>query len=172
MFHKDPECAEPMHPQEAMEQGKLACHVTMTCVAGKCLGCETALRMGAIAAEIMQPAYTVNGRGYANLYLKFGSGEAYNSQGRHRISHTCSEAGSQVPSRELPLKPLKLLQLSAEDLKSIVKRAPKELYLNRDKPWTHWVAIVVAMIVTADKHGCLMWKQVRIPSQVLHKVWQ
>ena len=75
-------------------------------------------------------------------------------------------------SRELPLKPLKLLQLSAEDLKSIAKSASKELYLNRDKPWTNWVAIVVAMVVTADKHGCLMWKQVSIPSQVLHNVWQ
>ena len=67
-------------------------------------------------------------------------------------------------SRELTLKPLKLLQLSAEDLKSIAKSAPKELYLNSDKPWTNWVAIVVAMVVTADKHGCLMWKQVSIPS--------
>ena len=74
-----------MHPREEMEQGKLVYHVTMTCVAGKCSGYETALRLGANAAEIMQPTYTVNGRGYANLYLKFGSGEAYNSQGRHRL---------------------------------------------------------------------------------------
>ena len=59
-------------------------------------------------------------------------------------------------SRELPSKP--------EDLKSIAQSAPKELYMNRDKPWTNWVAIVVAMVVTADEHGCLMWKQVSIPS--------
>ena len=38
MFDKDPECAEPMHPQEAMEKGKLVCHVTMSCVAGKSCG--------------------------------------------------------------------------------------------------------------------------------------
>ena len=88
----------------------------------------------------------------------------------------CGKLGAKhsaaATSRELLLQSLKLLQLSAGGDKSIVKSAPKELYPNRHKPWTNWVAIVVAMVVTADKHGCLMWKQVSIPSQVLHNIWQ
>ena len=70
----------------------------MTYAAGKKCGCKTALRLGVSATEFIQPMYSVNGRDYANLYLKFGGGEAYanlylkfgggkacNSQGRHRL---------------------------------------------------------------------------------------
>lgn len=67
-----------------MQVGQLTFHITMVCAAIK-YGCETALRVGARAVEIIQPKQHANGRAYAHMYFKFGSGQPYQVQSRHRL---------------------------------------------------------------------------------------
>ena len=76
-----------------MRFGQLSFHISMLCAAIK-FGCETALRVGARAVEILRPIQHENGRAYANLYFKFTSSEAFLSHNRRRL---------RVPNFSLPL---------------------------------------------------------------------
>ena len=64
-----------------MEYGQLSFHATLTCAAAR-HGCDTILRVGGRAHEIIEPIYHADGRAYANLYFKFISGRPYDSNGR------------------------------------------------------------------------------------------
>ena len=75
-------------------------------------------------------------------------------------------------TRQLPFDPLKQ-RLSIEEVRSVAKSASKELHSKKDEPWTNWVAIVVAMVLTADRPAQLSWKQASVASHAfLHNTLQ